>query len=52
MFIGLLIVALGVLMLLKAMGLIGGIGEYIGPIAIILVGLEIAFGIGKKKKAS
>ncbi|HSG98430.1 MAG TPA: hypothetical protein VLB27_00170 [candidate division Zixibacteria bacterium] len=44
MFIGFLIVALGVLMLLKSAGIIGGIGEYIGPIAIIAVGLHIAFG--------
>lgn len=50
MFIGLIIVALGVLMLLRSLGVIGSIGEFLGPIAVILVGLEIAFGFGKKKK--
>lgn len=50
MFIGLIIVAFGVLMLLRAMGLIGSIGEYFAPVAIILVGLEIALGFGKRKK--
>jgi len=50
MFIGLIIVAIGVLMLLRELGIIGSIGGYLGPIAIILVGLEIAFGFGKKKK--
>jgi hypothetical protein len=50
MFVGLIIVALGALMLLRQFGVIGSVGEYLAPIAIILVGLEIAFGFGKKKK--
>ena len=50
MFIGLIIVAIGVLMLLRQMGVIGSIGEYLAPVAVILVGLEIAFGLGKGKK--
>jgi len=50
MFVGLIIVAIGVLMLLRQLGVIGSIGEYLAPIAIILVGLEIAFGFGKQKK--
>ena len=48
MFIGLMIVALGVLMLLRSAGIIGSIGEYIAPVAIIAVGLHIAF--GKRRK--
>lgn len=52
MFVGLIIVALGVLMLLRQLGVIGSVGEYLAPIAIILVGLEIAFSWGKKKKTN
>lgn len=47
--IGILIIALGVLMLLRQMGVIGSIGEYIAPIAIIAVGIHIAFGRKKNK---
>lgn len=49
MFIGLMVVSLGVLMLLRTMGVIGSIGEYIAPLAIISVGLHIAFG-GKRRR--
>jgi len=50
MFIGLIIVAFGVLMLLRQMGVIGSVGEYFAPIAIILVGLELAFEFSKGRK--
>ena len=50
MFIGLLIASLGILMLLKQLGIIGSAGAYIAPVAIILVGLEIAFGFDKRGK--
>ncbi len=50
MFVGFIIVAFGILMLLRQMGFIGSVGEYFAPVAIILVGLEIAFGFGKRKK--
>jgi len=50
MFIGLIIVAFGVLMLLRQMGVIGSVGEYFAPVAIILVGLEFAFGFDKRRK--
>ena len=50
MFIGFIIVAFGILMLLRQLGVIGSIGEYFAPVAIILVGLEIAFGFGKRNK--
>ena len=50
MFIGLIIVAFGVLMLLRQMGVIGSIGEYFAPVAIIIVGLEFAFGFGNRRR--
>jgi LiaI-LiaF-like transmembrane region len=48
-FVGIIVIALGVLMLLRQLGIIGSIGEYIAPIAIIAVGIEMAFGRKKDK---
>ncbi|MFQ5452910.1 MAG: LiaI-LiaF-like domain-containing protein [Candidatus Zixiibacteriota bacterium] len=50
MFVGILLLLIGMLMLLERLGLIyGGLGEYILPVALVALGASMVFKSNRNK---